>query len=44
MFAALETGMATESACNPLTGEKINNRIKYKLLYRFSDGGWKGKN
>ena len=25
MFAALETGMAPESVCNPLRGEKINN-------------------
>lgn len=25
MFAAQETGMAPESVCNPLTGEKINN-------------------
>ena len=33
MFAALETGMATGSACNPLTGEKINNRIKNISYY-----------
>lgn len=28
MFAALETGMATESVCNPLTREKRNNASK----------------
>lgn len=43
MCAARETGMATESACNPLTGEKINNRIKNISYYTGSVMGLERK-
>lgn len=44
-FSALETSMAKEGVCNPLTGEKTNNRKqKHKLPYMFSGGDWQGEN
>lgn len=44
-FSALETSMAREGVCNPLTGEKTNNREqKHKLPYMFSGGDWQGEN